>query len=457
MKKPVKQSSKENIYSLVGFGKVFRFTLVQTLKNKSFVVTAILMIFMMAMMKPLMYLMSRSADSAKARVEATLDNVEADKLIIYNETAFLFDADMEAAPVATDRPANAVKKENVKFLNQDQAKEDDLITSLGAKDILVVIREESGNYKVNGIITDDSSVSVKSLDNATEYVRTKFSALRQSRMNLDESVMKSLSSGVSTGSVLSESEYMDEKEHTMSSSEFNGIVFGFAFIIMIVASLSSSYIISSVNEEKQSKLAETLLVSVRPMALLLGKVLGMLCFVAGTIVLGVIASATSNYVMEHVMHLDMSALGDAGINLAIFTGYGVKGLVVFLAEVLIGICSFGVLSGILGSACSKVEDQQNATTVVMTLSMVGYFGAFILSSKPELLTVGAMVPPLSYYIAPVSYIGGRIGIELLLVSFVIQVAVLLGLTMLAAKTYRNLLLSDSSKPKFASIFAAAKN
>ena len=157
------------------------------------------------------------------------------------------------------------------------------------------------------------------------------------------------------------------------------------------------------------------------------------------------------------MKLDMSTLNKAGLNLAIFTSYGVKGLVVFLVEILVGLCSFGVLSGILGSACGKTEDQQNATTLITTITMIGYFATIFLGMKSEYALIGTLVPPVSYFMAPVAYIGGRVGLEMLLASFAIQIVILICLVILAAKTYRNLLLSDSSKPRLAAIFAAAKN
>ena len=457
MKKPVKQRSKENIYSLTGFGKVFRFTLMQTLKNKGFLVTAILMIFMMSMMKPLMYGMSKSSENAAKRMDASLENIEADNLIVYNETQYEFNKEMETAPDMGEKPAGAIRSENIKFLNKEDAKEEDLIAGLGEKDILVVIRLEGNVYKMNGIIADQSKVGVKSLDNATSFVEGRFNAIRQEQMKLDSKAIQSITAGVATGSVMSEKAYESEKENTMSTSEYNGLIVGFSIIIMIVSSLAASYIIASVNEEKQSKLAESLLVSVRPMALLLGKVLGMLTFVAGTIILGVIGSSIVNYVMENVMKLDMSTLSKAGLNLAIFTSYGAKGLVVFLVEILVGLCSFGVLSGILGSACGKTEDQQNATTLITTITMIGYFATIFLGMKPEYALIGTLVPPVSYFMAPVAYIGGRVGLEMLLASFAIQIVILICLVILAAKTYRNLLLSDSSKPRLAAIFAAAKN
>ncbi len=71
--------------------------------------------------------------------------------------------------------------------------------------------------------------------------------------------------------------------------------------------------------------------------------------------------------------------------------------------------------------------------------------------------IGSLVPPFSFFMAPEAYVAGRISIGILLLSFAIQIAILIGLLVLGAKTYRNLLLSDSSKPKLAAIFAAAKH
>ena len=451
------QNSRENIYSLVGFGKVFRFTFQQTIKNKSFLTVAIVMILMMGLIKPLMYVMAKSnQSSAEKMMSASLENIEADKLYILNETDFVIDKEMQKVPSAGKTKEGTVKSENVVIYNKGEADEEKLLDGLTSKDILVIIRPEASGYKVNGIIADSTDVKIKSLDRATEYVEKMFSDTRKSQMALDDETIQSVSAGISHGDVLTATEYAEEKDFTMSKSEYSGLLMGFCLIIMMVSTLSASYIITSVNEEKVSKLAETLLVSVRPMALLLGKVLGMLAFVAGTIVCGVILSYISDFVMTNVMKLDTSIMGQTGINLAIFTGYGAKGLVVFLVEIVISLLAFGVLSGIMGSACSKTEDQQNATTLVTMITMIGYIGCIYTGFKNSMSLPGALIPPFSFFMAPVAYIGGRVSIWVLLGSFAIQIVILIGLMMLGAKTYRNLLLSDSSKPKLASVLAAAK-
>lgn len=449
--------SRENIYSLKGFGKVFRFTLKQTLKNKGFMITAVMMILMMACMKPMMYGFTKSGmNAAQESMGSKLAEIEADKMYIYNETDYSMDKSVFTPDLGKPQE-KGLRIDNVKVYNKSESSEEQLLKELGAKDVLVVIRTEAQKYTVNAIVSDSSEVTVKSMDTAADYVQIGFEDARKNQMKLDPATLKSLSSGVSTGSVLTETEMRAEADKTMSLREFGAIIMGFALIIVLVSSLSSSYIIASVNEEKSSKLAESLLVSVRPMALLMGKIIGMLSFVIGTILLGVIGSTIADYIMENVVHADMSIVNaSAGINLGIFTSYGVDGLIVLLVEVLFALASFGVLSGIMGAACSKTEDQQNATSVVMMLTMVGYMLCIMMGMQDKNVEILSLVPPVSYFMAPVSYIGGRINIGMLLASFAIQAVLLVGLVMLSAKTYRNLLLSDSSKPKLAAIFKAAK-
>ena len=457
MTKSLKPNNKENIYSLNGFGKVYRFTFKQTLKNKGFLIAAVAMILMMGLMKPFMYILSRTGDNATASKESSLSTIEAEKLYILNESDFVIDKDRAIAPTTGDADAKTVKRENVTVYNKGESTEESLIGQLSPKDILVIIRLEADDYMMNGIISDNSEVSIRSLDRATEYVGKVFYSEREKQISLDESSLKSLGGGISTEETISSKEFIEEKDFTLTTNEYKGLLMGFSLIIMIVAALSSSYIIASVNEEKQSKLAETLLVSVRPMALLLGKVLGMLTFVMGTILCGVLMSYVSDFIMTNLMKLDTANLGQAGINLAIFTGYGVKGVIIFLAEILIALLAFGLLSGIMGSSCSKSEDQQNATTIVTVITMVGYFVTIYFGTKADFSMIGSLVPPISFFLAPSAYIAGRIGLGVFLGSCAIQIAIVIGLLMLGAKTYRNLLLSDSSSLKLQSVFAAAKN
>ena len=156
------QNSRENIYSLVGFGKVFRFTFQQTIKNKSFLTVAIVMILMMGLIKPLMYVMAKSnQSSAEKMMSASLENIEADKLYILNETDFVIDKEMQKVPSMGKTKEGTVKSENVVIYNKGEADEEKLLDGLTSKDILVIIRPEASGYKVNGIIADSTDVKIE--------------------------------------------------------------------------------------------------------------------------------------------------------------------------------------------------------------------------------------------------------------------------------------------------------
>ena len=58
----------------------------------------------------------------------------------------------------------------------------------------------------------------------------------------------------------------------------------YSIFVLMLCTFVSSYIIQKVIEEKASKLAELLMVSVKPLAMLLGKILAVMTYVFGLIV-----------------------------------------------------------------------------------------------------------------------------------------------------------------------------
>ena len=58
------KNEKENIYSLKGFDKVFKFTLAQTFKNKAYIVSLVMFILVMSLMGPIQYFSSKSKPHA---------------------------------------------------------------------------------------------------------------------------------------------------------------------------------------------------------------------------------------------------------------------------------------------------------------------------------------------------------------------------------------------------------
>jgi ABC-type Na+ efflux pump permease subunit len=184
----------------------------------------------------------------------------------------------------------------------------------------------------------------------------------------------------------------------------------------------------------------------------------MMSYVVLVLVCGAIGSNISNYVMKNVFDITNEEFGGQGFNFSIFKDFGISGGIILLVSIVLAFIAFGTISGLFGSTCNKTEDIQNATGNVMTVSMVCYFAAIASGAIDNNIVslVGAIVPPLSFFTAPVAYVTGRISLPLLLLAFVLQIALIVFLVMLSAKSYRNLILSDSTTPKLKTIFKSAK-
>ena len=447
-------NSSENIFSLTGFGKVFKFTLTQTFKNKGYRISFIVFVLIMSAMGPINYLSSMAGTkAAESGFNFSFENSGMDKLYIMNAS------DISAEKTVYE---DALKEEGLEAPYPIEMLEgrdvNGAISKLSEKDALIYINKENDGYHVNGIISDESEISSHDLDSLTSIMNDAFEEAKIKQTGISQAETLKLMKGVNSGEIMSEKDYIANKEHDVVGNNYISYLLGFTIIIMIVSSLSVSYIISSVTEEKQSKLVETLLVSVRPMALLVGKVVGMMTYAVLLLAGGLLGSRLADFIMRDVLALDMSNYTGSGINFTLFIENGLKGFIILFIALILAYLFFGFLSGVFGSAVSKTEDVQSATGSVMMITMAGYFGTFILgmSDKPVINHILAMVPPFSFFASPILYITGRVQFWELLVGFVIEAVLIIALVMLAARTYRTLILNDSSKPSLKSIISAGR-
>ena len=437
--------NRENIYSLKGFSKVYGFTIKQTFKNKAYLASIFVFMFVFILMGPLNYFMTKSGMGMEENMSnKDLEEIELGNIFIKNETGVSFD--------------NPTLGEAKVLTYDGLATKDELSQKLGENDALVVISKSETEYKVDGIISDSSALKVQDITAITESVKDTFDEARLSELSIDEKDIQKISKGIDHDSAITEEEYIEEENKTVSGDSYMKYILAFSIIIFMMVTMSNSYIISSVTEEKQSKLVETLLVSVRPMALLMGKILGMMTYILTILAIGIFSSKISDFIMKNVIKVDMKYYNGAGFDLSIFTGMDAISTIFVIATVIIGFLSFAILAGLFGSACTKMEDIQNATGNIMTIAMLGYFVSFGagMMDKGIVNHLLALIPPFSYFTVPVMYVSGRIELPVVLISYVIQLIILVLLVLLSAKTYRNLLLSDSSTPKLKAIFKSAK-
>ena len=216
-------------------------------------------------------------------------------------------------------------------------------------------------------------------------------------------------------------------------------------------------------EEKDSRLVELLLVSVKPMALLAGKILAVMAFTFGWLLamlagFGVSCGLTAALMGSDVLHRQLSGVLAALPQAVPDVWHLVSLLAVLLVSLALGYLTMSIIGGVAGACCSGMEEAGEATGPVMLLTMAGYLASCVVGGVPSgtVAVFAALCPVLSIFCAPVQFACGNVSIWLVLLSWLIQAAVIFGLLTLAARVYAGLIVHRGSRVKWREVFSMAK-
>ncbi len=239
---------------------------------------------------------------------------------------------------------------------------------------------------------------------------------------------------------------------------YYGVTYVYAIIVIIVCMASSSQIITAVVQEKGSKLVDTLVLSVRPIALLLGKILAMACVVIGSIVCAVALFSVSTLVTGIFTDTGAVAglLGSLGLG-DLLAKLNLQTTAVLIVSLLLALLTCALMGGLSGACCTKIEETGNAAMVVVLTVLAGYIVALV---APAIESQGFMYfssfcPVLSMFCAPVNYLMGDIGFGVLFLSWVIQGVLTALLALFTATVYSTLMLHNGSRVKLKALVKMA--
>ena len=230
----------------------------------------------------------------------------------------------------------------------------------------------------------------------------------------------------------------DEAEDEFDTESFSQN-FGTSILLMMLCILSVSFVVRCVVEEKASKLVDLLLVSVEPLALLVGKVLAALVYTLIYFAVQLLAFLVSDLIMEHVLHLE----GGSGSFITIrLMDTSPQGILIFFISCALGLLAFGLLSGLSGAGCNSIEEISSAMSVGTILCFAGYFiSMMIFSFESEALVIlFSLIPFVSMFIMPPAVLLYDYGFWLVPLSWVIQILFIILLALLSARVYQGLIV-----------------
>ena len=401
---------------LSGTGQVYRFTLSQLLKSRANRVTLIIMVLLAAVSMPLTALLG--GETPETSDTAGLASVRVD-----NRTDLVLDFSGDAYWADTDFSADA-----------------------GEPDAVVTITSDETGYQV--AVVGSESAHAGELSQLAETARQAVRDACLRAAGLSSRQLEALTA--STG---------EEDSH----EDGFWVQYGYSILAMILCLMSASYVIRAVVEEKDSRLVELLLVSVKPMALLAGKILAVMAFTFGWLLamlagLGVSCGLTAGLMGPDVLHRQLSGVLAAvpRVQEDLWQAAGV--LLVLLVSLGLGYLTMSLIGGVAGACCSGMEEAGEATGPVMLLTMAGYLASCVVGavSSGPVAVLSTLCPIVSIFCAPVQFAGGNVSIWLVLASWAIQAAVIWGLLTLASRVYAGLIVHRGSRVKLRELMSMAK-
>ncbi len=216
------------------------------------------------------------------------------------------------------------------------------------------------------------------------------------------------------------------------------LVTGIVVAILLYVSIMTygMFVAQGVVEEKSSRVVEILLATVRPVHLLLGKVIGLglvgLTQLAILAVAGLVAGGVSG-----VFSISSVALGTLGWGLVWY---------------LLGFLLYAMLYGAAGALVSRQEDTQAVVGPVNIALVIGFVaGINLLTQAPQgaATRIVSLIPLLSPVLMPARIALGTVEAWEIALSLVLTVALIAVVTWAGARVYRNGVLRVGSRVRLA--------
>ncbi|MGA7298540.1 MAG: ABC transporter permease [Rhodanobacteraceae bacterium] len=286
--------------------------------------------------------------------------------------------------------------------------------------------------------------SMKSMQHLQSSLGKVLAGARLAQSGIDASVV----SQAMRPADLSTAKVSDGKLTGQSGAASFMIAYFMGFILYIAILIYGQRTMTSVIEEKTSRIMEVLASSLTPFQMLLGKVLGV--GAAGLTQMVIWGGTVFLITTQRAQVASLFGVSpDAMQSFPIPTMSGSL-LVIFLLYFVLGFLLYGALYAAIGAMCNTIQETQQYATFVTMGILVGFFAVFALINNPngDLGVTMSFIPFFSPFTMPVRWSLAAVPISQLLLSLALMVVGLLACVWLAGRIYRTGILMYGKKPTF---------
>lgn len=432
-----------------GWKDVFTFTLTQTLKSKTYIVSLIIMIVSAMISMPVMNIFM------KGNTVEELEKSAVEKVYFYNMTLC---RELDFASEFPEGYQHIVFEDTV----GDVAELETKLQEEEVNAVILTLMEDENYCYIQFVRSPNGDVTSYELQLLSQYVQNAYTKAKVELLGLTEDQIKFFDTSVvsSSGIVDTESALMIE-DTSITQGEY-WFIYGMMFVVLMVCILSSTQVASSIVQEKSSKVIEYLLTSVRPLAIIVGKVFAMLVTVmiqmislvlagfVSTKIGTLITGESSNVITQYMTPEMLESLNFGNIVLGLITAGA-------------GMVLYATLAGLCGATASRMEESSESLTLLTMTSLVGFYIGFgaastlMASGENAFVTFALIFPVSSALLLPAALLVGKANVWIALVAIAVLFLSIVLMFMFVAKVYEGLILHNGARLKMKDVIAMAKN
>jgi ABC-2 type transport system permease protein len=266
-------------------------------------------------------------------------------------------------------------------------------------------------------------------------------------------------SGVDPGVVMAALRPVELRTTRISDGRMTGESGGASFMLAYVMSfllyfallLYGMQVMTSVIEEKNSRIVEVLISSLTPFELMLGKIIGVAS--VALLQLGIWAGTAMLLTTYRVQVAALFGAGPAAVADLPIPTVSPGMLLVFLGFFVLGFLVYSAMYAAVGSMCNSLQEAQQSQIPVTLCILGGLILMFALLSEPNgsLARVMSLVPLFSPFVTPVRYSLSPLPWTEMVLSIGATLAGVVAIAWVASRIYRVGILSYGKKASLADI------
>ncbi len=446
---------------LRGWNKICLFTYKQSMNSKAMKITMAILCVAALLSMPLISLFSNMGND-----EDSADKTKIEKVYVY--------ADNETKDISQQFINKNIKSEIYGDLEY-KAVEDGFELPDEDASVLLNIKYNPDKDKLDyGIqvcvyYNQDSDVKEDDANSYASFVDDNIKKALLLSSGMEETEIGDMLSSINytiemldeEGNVIKDADALDQFEYWISYS--------FIMIGIMAVSIAGSKVAELIVTEKSTKVMEYLLTSVKPMAVIWGKVMGstMIIFsLLGSVVLSFIGSivingfAFPNEDGSFAVPSMLQTLSDRGL----LEDFTIINILIVIAMLVGGFVLYGLIAGIAGATVSKIEEMAEGVKLFTMTMMIGaYLPLFLIMTSSiggsgwgALNNVVYLLPVTSMFIVPQYLFLGKISVFVALGAVAILIVSIMLMLLFVNKIYEEMLYSNGAPLKLKNIIGIAK-